>query len=525
MEIRRGLGLTVLLAAMAVAPAAHAADVGLRAGGLATYSAAAGEVNSPTFTETASGLVVEDPTAPLAAPDGGCEVSADKHMATCDAPDGIEGLDVTLGDGDDTATVNVTGPQPADRDAPQSLRVEGGAGDDTLTGSDTTADMLLGDAGADTLRGRGDGDPEVDPGQYPYPGYPWEGSWTDKGNELHGGPGDDTLAGGAGEDGIDGDDGDDSFTDEDGLASMNGGPGDDRFVRVARAGDDEPGHASIFGAEGRDTVSYSVLDPADPDGVKPDPFGATIRLVTGGATTGNGTPGQEDRLLEVEDAIGTDGNDTITASPTASRLSGRGGDDTIVSHHGADEVEGGGGADSIDVADREGGDRVLCGEQAGGDPGDTVTSDPGDVVDRCPAPPPPPADSRNGQGAPDPERTPIPTLRLALIEDATEPDISGTKLARRVKLATLRRRGYKVTVRSADAGPNALTVKLTGRRNGRAVTLARRNRSFTGATTVRLKPPRRKARAIRRGARLRLVVEVHDAAGNTARRSVTVKVR
>jgi len=116
--------------------------------------------------------------------------------------------------------------------------------------------------------------------------------------------------------------------------------------------------------------------------------------------------------------------------------------------------------------------------------------------------------------------------------DVARPNISKTKLSKRVKLSTLRRRGYSFTVRSTDPRRNQAVATLTGKTKGRTriaaigdVVIAQRTASFSRTKRIRLRPRGKLRNAIRRGSRLRMLLEVRDAAGNVSRRSVTIRVR
>ncbi len=146
---------------------------------------------------------------------------------------------------------------------------KGSSGNDTLDGG-ATPDIIDGLGGDDTISGHGDDD------------------------HLIGSGGDDDLFGGAGADTLDGGDDDDT---------MAGGAGDD----------------DISGGTGSDTVDYSQESGGG---------AVTVGLSPSGGTATD-TFGDSDTLTGVENAIGTDQNDTLNGGSADNRLQGNGGDDAI----------------------------------------------------------------------------------------------------------------------------------------------------------------------------------------------------
>jgi Ca2+-binding RTX toxin-like protein len=538
-----GVGLVTLFAA---APAAQAADVRTGSpyyGGpevhFLSYFADNGEVNTPTFDAIEGGVRVTDPTAELRSSNDSCEISDDGHTATCLDEDDFTSMSIVLGDLDDTAVNNVPGPPESEDEEYYftfDFHMVGGSGDDDLTGSDSADDRLSGDQGTDVMNGRG-GEDYLEDGFY-Y-GYPSDDAPGSEPNELSGGEDDDYIYGGPGTDELNGDGGDDLISDNHGGAVMSGGPGDDRFNRTAYQGDKTPGTATIDGGAGSDLVSYYLYSQDSPFyGGIPDPTdaGAIVKLDAAAPTTGNGTPDQNDSLANVEDAVGTAAADTMTGSALPNNLVGFDGNDTIDGGGGRDNLEGGRHGDTMRAQDGEP-DRVRCGETSGGETGDSAAVDEADIVERCPAEgagttinrPAPPQ-----QPQPQVVRVPVPGPPgpPAPPRDLTAPNITGTKLGKTIKRKSLLKPGYRVQVASNDAQPNQVVATMTGRLKGRArisaigdLIVAQRTRSFTGRTSFRLKPSGKLRKAIRRGSRLRVLVEVRDAAGNVSRRSVRLRVR
>ena len=187
-----------------------------------SYDAVPGETNSVQITLTGGTFTVTDTTATLT-PGLDCMAQGmDMHTVTCTDLEVAE-IDVQLGDGNDTLTVNaatvsrVYGGMGADRitggpgsdfldgegDPPGTPGVagsdfiDGGAGNDQITDSTTNtaeADTLLGGVGNDTLSAYGGND------------------------SLDGGSGNDSLAGGSGKDAYSGGEGADRFSARDGVA-------------------------------------------------------------------------------------------------------------------------------------------------------------------------------------------------------------------------------------------------------------------------------------------------------------------
>jgi VCBS repeat-containing protein len=271
-------------------------------------------------------------------------------------------------------------------------RLDGGDGNDTLNGGDGS-DTLLGGAGRDSLIGGrgedildgGNGDDSLDGG---------EGNDT-----LLGGAGNDILVGGAGADSLDGGDGvdtadyrasnaavdvnltrelqsgghaagdrltsienvvgsrfNDILTGDSGPNSLDGGEGDDTLVGgegddTLMGGDGSDrliggiGADSLDGGSGIDTADYRASDAAvDVD--------LTRTVQRGGHAEG-------DRLVRIENLIGSEFDDILTGDSGANRidggdgedtLSGGGGNDTLAGEGGADIMDGGNGIDTADYS-------------------------------------------------------------------------------------------------------------------------------------------------------------------------------
>jgi len=207
------------LAALAIAPAAHAATVTVEGGALRVL-ASPGEVNGisvPVPDYSKGTLTVSDNSTPPTAA-GPCSKAPGASDVTCPGA-GIGRLEVDAGDLDDAVTVN----------APLPSTLRGGPGADALN----FAPVAFGPPPGATLDG-GDG-----------------GDW------LTGGPGNDRLQSGPGDDYASGGPGDDVVQGDLGGDTVDGGEGADALeVR------DQKTDSALCGA-GRDSVRAEVLDSLD----------------------------------------------------------------------------------------------------------------------------------------------------------------------------------------------------------------------------------------------------------------------
>jgi Ca2+-binding RTX toxin-like protein len=179
-----------------------------------------------------------------------------------------------------------------------------GAGTDTITTTESASGSLL----DDTLTG--DGGP----------------------NTLVGRSGNDIMSGGGGNDYVEGDSGNDTLHGDDGNDSMLPGTGDDPV---------------IDGGAGTDAVSYGDIGTA----------GVTVDLNT--TTAQNTGGGGTDTITNCEGAVGSNGNDTLTGTPTNNNFIGLSGNDTITGGAGNDSLEGDAGDDTLTGGD--GNDTMLPG--------------------------------------------------------------------------------------------------------------------------------------------------------------------
>jgi len=267
---------------------------------------------------------------------------------------GVAGMAATLAN-QSNATVRVvstyTDPFGSNTIVSNEAAVIGSSANNTLTGT-TGNDFVLGLGGNDTLTG-GAGNDTVDGGA---------------GNDVLRavvGDGNDTYIGGAGIDtynmlattadanidltastassadtGVDtltgienvvGGTGANVITDAVGANSLSGNGGDDTFVLLGDNARDV-----INGGTGIDTADYSA---------------ATVDLtvtLNSGVVGGTGTTAAlSDTLTGIEDFVAGSGNDKVTGSSVANRLSGAGGDDILIGLNGNDTLNGGAGTDTL----------------------------------------------------------------------------------------------------------------------------------------------------------------------------------
>ncbi|HYF26927.1 MAG TPA: calcium-binding protein [Baekduia sp.] len=372
------LPAAAVAAALLVAPAAaqaSTAHVEVRSNGVQRASvllldALPGERNDVTLRVREDGAYVARDAAGIT-PGAGC-APVDPRTVVCLPVEALlEAAQLRLGDGDDryVADQSTRGAVPyktfANAARPPET-VAGGDGADELTVGD--AGSAEGGAGPDRLHGAGtaswggsldggDGDDVLD-GHGSQRGGAGNDrlTGTDRRQLLDGGTGDDVLDARGGNDYLDGGGGRDQLL---------GGAGDDglsdgdetAFVPPALA--DRPVDADLLdGGPGRDSAQYGIRrKPVVVDLLRPTTAGA---------------PGENDRLVGIEDLTGSSGADRLSGDDGPNHLTGgdgdvlrgRGGDDSI--HAFRAHADGGPGDDTIRFFGRG---TAVC------DPGD-------DFVDR-----------------------------------------------------------------------------------------------------------------------------------------------
>ena len=220
----------------------------------------------------------------------------------------------------------------------------GGYGNDAISGGKHD-DQLYGDSGHDTIRGDS-GNDSIDGGTGNDQLYGGSGDDTISGasgnDHLDGGTGNDSLYGGSKNDNLDGRSGNDYLEGGSGNDNLEGGVGNDTLLGGSGndnlkggSGDDliysGENKDVVNGGSGIDTVSYSYTE----DAVNID--------IHRKKTTG----GDSDTLKSIENAIGSDHNDSLRGNRLDNRLEGGDGNDTLRGMRGDDTLLGGSGADTF----------------------------------------------------------------------------------------------------------------------------------------------------------------------------------
>ena len=169
----------------------------------------------------------------------------------------LGGNDIVIDDGDNN-TVNLgSGDDSIDASGGDGATIDGGEGDDQITGTPTD-DGILGGNGDDEILG-GNGDDVI--------------TGNDGADTINGGSGNDNLSGNVGNDSITGAAGDDTIDGGSSNDNLNGGDGIDLIIGAA--GDDtidggsgndnlagDAGQDAIFGSSGQDSISGGLDNDA-----------------------------------------------------------------------------------------------------------------------------------------------------------------------------------------------------------------------------------------------------------------------
>jgi Ca2+-binding RTX toxin-like protein len=218
--------------------------------------------------------------------------------------------------------------------------MSGTTNDDILVGS-ALNDILEGLEGDDLLQGFENNDLLIG---------------NDDDDTLAGGSGNDFLFGGSDDDSLSGDDGNDSLIGDDDDDTLEGGSGNDSLL----GSDDDDlliggtGADILNGGGDNDTASYEASSSS-----------VNVNLLTGIASGGDAAG---DRLIEIENLIGSAQNDTLV---------GDNGDNMLAGGTGADLMDGGLGSDTASYQESEAGITInlLTGSASGGDAiGDTLSN-------------------------------------------------------------------------------------------------------------------------------------------------------
>ncbi len=278
--------------------------------------------------------------------------------------------------------------------------VDGGPGNDTLTGNDQ-ANKLVGNAGNDFLRGGLGADTliggaNVDTLAYDEPQRTSGVTVTlPEGGILSAGQGAagendsiqgfENLTGSKFNDKLTGNSGNNNILDGAGNDTVNGAGGNDSFV-------EQPGADEYIGGGGSDTISYAtvtssvnvsldnvandgILSPAEKDNVHDD-----VHVVVGatGATYITGSPGDDILLAAPNNTAGTgmsggSGKDLLFGGPGPDALTGDGGVDTFYGNGGDDYIKAHDG-NSESISCGMGYDKVELDYSSGGAK-DTMSND------------------------------------------------------------------------------------------------------------------------------------------------------
>ena len=352
-----------------------------------------GERNDLSIELVAGRVVVRDRSAALQA-GAGCAAEPDGSVSC----PGAQVFAVTAGPGDDKVVAPMASIDGGEGDDDLTgFNVQGGAGNDTITGTDGS-DVLAGGPGADRVDARA-GDDLIN-----------EGELEPAADRLDGGPGNDMLsfadrqasvqvdlgaspqAGGADGEGnevagfenVTGSEGADDLAGPtkpvEGALAIDGRGGNDRlFSRSPTetsvsggAGDDEliggPAKERLDGGAGDDRVSGSggddVIAGGDGDDQLDGNDGRDVITAGDGADTAVGGKGG-DRIsgqVGLDTLIGEDGNDVLRGGQGTDELTGGVGRDRLFGGTAGDRLDGGLNADVIDGG--KGRDRMLGAEGA-----------------------------------------------------------------------------------------------------------------------------------------------------------------
>ena len=251
------------------------------------------------------------------------------NTLTATLPTNLAVLNITGGDGNNA--INLSAVTAATFGAGLRILVNGGNGNDTITGSPDVPNSLLGGDGLDTITGGSRNDTLVG---------------GDGNDSVIGGLGDDSLSGGNGTDRIDGGVGNDSIDGGDGPDVLLGNIGNDTILGAA-------GNDSLQGGAGNDVLNGgsgldTLMGEADNDsllgGLDNDSLLGGLGLDTLSGDAGNDIlQGEADN----DSLDGGDGNDSLLGGDGNDNANGALGNDTVIGEIGNDTLFGGGGNDGL----------------------------------------------------------------------------------------------------------------------------------------------------------------------------------
>ena len=310
-------------AALLLAPALSGASMASVSGTNLFFFAAPGETNNLTAAFDGTDYVLTDPGAAIT-PAVPC-AAVNANQVKCPAT-GIQQLDLRLNDLNDVVSVAASVTLPVSQ-SDFSVKIEGGDGNDTITGAANVSNLLYGD---DSFSG-GTGNDTVTGGTM--------------GDALIGAGGNDALRGVGGNDQLWGDEGNDL---------VDGGAARDSIFE----GSLPNGADVLIGGSGFNSISYADR--------------TTDVSLSDNGLADDGGPAEGDNInSQFLDVLSGEGNDTITGSATGAFYWSGDGDDTISAGGGSDEVSAGRGDDNVNGGD--GADKL-----GGGEDGDTIDGGPGD---------------------------------------------------------------------------------------------------------------------------------------------------
>jgi Ca2+-binding RTX toxin-like protein len=287
-------GLGVVLFAASSAPASTVTVTGSNTVRVAETGNEANQIRVSYDAGTDVYLVAD--AASMLTPSGTC-VMVDEHSATCPGA-GIKTISVQTGDRDDTIALDA-----ATIPGTITENLDGGSGNDTVTGADTPG-TLSGGSGDDSVSGRG---------------------------TLNAGSGNDVLTGSPLADNLRGSSGRDTLDGGFGADDISGGGNTDTLVYPARV---NGVNVTIGSGNGNDG------GPEDQTGSRRDTVRGDVEVLYG---TELGDVLVGDRTSET--LIGLGGDDFAAGNSGNDTVLGFDGNDLLIGESGADLLRGGPGAD------------------------------------------------------------------------------------------------------------------------------------------------------------------------------------